>query len=126
MSAPAVMVAAAGRPIDYGRLIWAIAQRESGGSWNQPGGALQFTTTLWREYSHLRPYMLAQHPAEAAVVARKVLDQYARICQKFGIPVTVEMLALSWRYGVSGAMRRLKSGKPNAYAAAVSNLYYDR
>ena len=109
--------------IDFSRLLWAIAQVESGGDWTKEGGALQICRTTWVEAAHMLPYKLAQFKPQAEIVGMMILRRNAATFVRFGITPDLRMMSDAWRFGVSGAMRRAKEGKVSDYATRVINLF---
>ena len=122
MITPSAIYSPAVAEIDLLRLVRCIEAAESGGKWNQPGGALQYVPKTWAEETRL-PYILAQKQdvAEGIAVARLVRIQ--ALSRRFGVTVTVRLLAESWRFGCAGAMKRQKTGKLSSYGTRVQNLY---
>ena len=109
--------------IDLDRLVRAIAHVETGTTWVREGGALNISITDWREFAHLRPYALAQHEAEAMIVAKVMIDSAFEAFLRWRVVPTVPLLAQAWQSGVSEAMRRGKENRWSLFAAEVWDQY---
>lgn len=110
--------------VDYGRLVRVLCQLESGGDWSKPGGALQFTHQVWQEETTL-PYKLSQHADQAKIIARQRLARCAATAARFGVTPTAMLLAGAWKHGLSGSMKRIKSGHFSDYQKRAAALYSD-
>lgn len=107
------------------RVLLVLLQLEPfNGGWDQPGGAFQFTLRSWQEQTGL-PYTLARHRETAMNIARKRLQVAIATARRFNVEPTPILLIGSWRHGLAGAMRKLKTGKPSPYMRNGLNLYND-
>lgn len=107
-------------PVDYARLISAIAEIEQG-RWGEPGGICNIGYTAWSDASDL-PYQASGNPEQAIRVYYRHLDSLSRRLRAAQIPVTPDTLGTCWRWGFSGAQRRhWKSDQ----GQRTQNLYAD-
>ena len=107
--------------IDSGRLLAIIVTIE-GNPPASPGGIYGLATITWRQHSKL-PYRYASFAPHNHHVAGIHLRWLEQSLQEFDQPVTVYTLAAAWRFGLEGAIARMRRGRVD-YAERTHNLYF--
>ena len=113
--APAV----AGIHVD--KLIDCIGMVE-GNPWSRPGGLYGFTRATWSDYSGY-PYSWSQKPDIARKIARRAISDSIQRLTSAGIQPTPYLIAVRWRWGYEGMMKRMNT--QDDYGQRVTNLYLD-
>ena len=131
---PAIVVPAV-QPIDYPRLLEAIAEVESGNRAHAVGrdgecGPLQFKETTWASLTNL-PFDKAEYRSYAFPVAREYLMRARWRLLEAHFDPNPYNLALCWHLGLEGALNALILGKWTnkdvwEYPQRVCALYADR
>lgn len=111
------------QPIDYNRLIDAIAMVESGNNYEIRGGALQWTEATWKEEAPYMSYILAMHKPTSTILAKTRLRRFSATLISKGVDPSPYSLALLWRYGLKGGMEKITLNERNDYATRVENIY---
>lgn len=91
-------------PVDYARLISAIAQIEDG-AWGKPGGACNISYAAWSDSSPLS-YVASADRETAMPVYFRHLDKLSKQLRAAGVAVNAQTLGTAWRWGITGARRR--------------------
>jgi len=103
----------------------ALRMKETGVAWDgKPGpagefSAFQLTEPTWRQHMAPLPFSQARDPALARACAVKHLRWLVEQIQRRGLPVTPQLVATCWHYGLSHATKRTQWG------LEVANLYHD-
>jgi hypothetical protein len=105
--------------IDLDRLIACLEQKEGGSGL---GGTLCIKAATWYEHTS-EPYWFSKDTFLCRMVGKLVLEATIERMQRQGLRVTVDRLALRWRWGYAGMLGRLN--RPDTYSQHVRNLYYD-
>jgi len=111
--------AAAGIRVD--QLIDCIGMVE-GNPWSRPGGLYGFTKATWSDYSDY-PYSWSQKPEIARKIARRAISDSIERLTSAGIQPTPYLIAVRWRWGYAGMMKRMNT--QDDYGQRVTNLYLD-
>lgn len=91
-------------PVDYARLISAIAQIEQG-EWGKPGGTCNISYSAWTDASPLS-YVASANREAAMPVYFRHLDKLSTQLRAAGVAVNAQTLGTAWRWGFTGARRR--------------------
>lgn len=107
--------------IHVDKLIDCIGMVE-GNPWTRPGGLYGFTKATWSDYSGY-PYSWSQKPDIARKIARRAISDSIQRMTNAGIQPTPYLIAVRWRWGHQGMMRRMNI--QDDYGQRVTNLYLD-
>ena len=116
---PAYGFAAVESQIDLDRLIACLEQKEGG---TGLGGRLCIKAVTWYEATS-EPYWFSRDNTLSRIVGKLVLQATIDRMHRQGLRVTVDRLALRWRWGYAGMLGRLN--RPDTYSQHVKNLYED-
>lgn len=111
--------------IDVGRMIDALAMKETGLRWDgHPGlrgelSAWQITETVWRQHMEAEAFFDACVPALARVCALRHVRWLVAQIERRGLAVTPQRVATAWHFGLSHAAHSTEWG------LEVGNLYQD-
>ncbi len=106
-------------PIKADALCFALEQRENG-KWNNHGGKACWTIDTWYQFTDL-PYGLACNPDCSRAVMRRLIQNYSTRLALMGKTPTVWRIAMAYRYGFDGALR--KTREPNDYGELTEGIY---
>ena len=107
--------------IHVDKLIDCIGMVE-GNPWTRPGGLYGFTKATWNDYSGY-PYSWSQKPDIARKIARRAISDSIQRMTNAGIQPTPYLIAVRWRWGHQGMMKRMNT--QDDYGQRVTNLYLD-
>jgi hypothetical protein len=107
--------------IHVDKLIDCIGMVE-GNPWTRPGGLYGFTKATWNDYSGY-PYSWSQKPDIARKIARRAIADSIQRMTNAGIQPTPYLIAVRWRWGHQGMMKRMNT--QDDYGQRVTNLYLD-
>lgn len=107
--------------IHVDKLIDCIGMVE-GNPWTRPGGLYGFTKGTWNDYSGY-PYSWSQKPDIARKIARRAISDSIQRMTNAGIQPTPYLIAVRWRWGHQGMMKRMNT--QDDYGQRVTNLYLD-
>ena len=107
--------------IHVDKLIDCIGMVE-GNPWSRPGGLYGFTRATWSDYSGY-PYSWSQKPDIARKIARRAVSDSIQRLTSAGIQPTPYLIAVRWRWGYAGMMKRMNT--QDDYGQRVTNLYLD-
>jgi hypothetical protein len=116
----AILLAAPGYALDIDRMLYAIAQVESGGNHAAIGKAgersqYQMTAATWRRYTRAPFKHATKNPVLARMVARAHVQYLMkRVGARGGMAYDPMQIALGWNPGDLG------------YSARVANIYSDK
>lgn len=112
---------------DFGVMLWAIRQVESGDDPRRTGlrgerSAYQFMRSTWEQHTRADFMFASTLPALADEVANKHAQWLQKQLRRELLGSDPIFFAAAWRYGVGGAARHARSD----YAGRVMALYWER